>query len=282
MTHDPYRIAVVTGASRGIGRAVVTALAGRGMEVHAVARSAAALAELAAATGCRTHALDVADGAALAEAVGGLAVDVLVNNAGLAQGGGPLYDTPPDELEAMLRANVAGTVNALRAVVPGMVARDRGHVVNLGSIAATCPAPGSPAYAATKAAVHSLSRNLRLDLFGSRVRVTEIAPGRVRTGIHAGYVGGDMAKAEEAFYRGYECLEPEDIAGAVLFALDAPPRMDVTYMEILPTLQVYGGGDFLRTGPAADEGEPAATAAPKPGTRPAPRTRPPARRRLRR
>jgi NADP-dependent 3-hydroxy acid dehydrogenase YdfG len=185
----------------------------------------------------------------------------------------------------MLRANVAGTVNAIRAVVPGMVARDRGHVVNLGSIAATFPAPGSPAYAATKAAVHSLSQNLRLDLFGSRVRVTEICPGRVRTGIHAGYVGGDAAKAEEAFYRGYECLEPEDIASAVLFALDAPPRMDVTYMEILPTLQVYGGGDFLRTGPAAgdDEDESAATgAAPRTGTRPAPRTRPSARRRPRR
>jgi NADP-dependent 3-hydroxy acid dehydrogenase YdfG len=246
MALSDYRTAVVTGASKGIGAELVRRLRERGLAVHALARSGDKLAALAAETGCVAHALDIADGDAVANALGALEVDVLVNNAGLAAGGAA-FETPEAEWEALLAVNLRGLANCLRVCVPGMTARDRGHVVNLGSMAGLREIPGMPAYAATKAAVHSLSQNLRLDLYGTRVRVTEVCPGRVKTGIHAANVGGDLAQAEELFYRGRECLEPGDVAEVIVYALEAPAHVDLTLIEIMPTHQVMGGHQFHRT-----------------------------------
>ncbi len=244
MALDDYRVAVVTGASRGIGAATVRHLAARGLEVHAVARTPGSLDALAAETGCAAHALDIADAAAVQQAFADIPVDVLVNNAAEAGRLGPAHEQPADQVDALIRVNIAGVVNCLRAVLPGMRARNRGHVVNLGSVAGLHPAPGPPIYAAAKAAIHSLGQNLRLDLYGSDIRVSEISPGRVETGIHLRMIGGDPEAAAETVYRGYDCLQPEDIADAILFVLEAPARMDVTLMEILPTRQVYGGVAF--------------------------------------
>ena len=248
MSIRDYAIACVTGATRGIGAALVRELTARGLMVHAIARSAGALDTLARETGCRVHALDVGAAAAVQGAIGALEIDVLINNAALAIGAGPVHETEPEDVEALLRVNVAGVINCLRAAVPGMIERNRGHVVNLGSMAAHYPMQGMPAYGATKAAVHSLSQDLRMDLYGTDVRITEIAPGRVRTGAHAGLFGGDREKAEEQLYRGFACLEPGDVAAAVVYALDAPGHVDVTFLEIMPTHQVAGGARFYRRG----------------------------------
>ncbi|HJQ57796.1 MAG TPA: SDR family oxidoreductase [Vineibacter sp.] len=247
MAGNAYRIAVVTGASRGIGAALVRALRARGLEVHAVARGADALAALARDSGCVPHALDVADRAQVAAALGGLEADILVNNAAASAKGTPSFETAADQMDDLLRVNLAGVVNCLAVLVPGMRARRRGHIVNLGSIAGHRAISGMPAYGMTKAAIHNLSQTLRLDLHGAGVRVTEIVPGRVETGIHLRLMD-DPDAARRSFYDGYASLQPEDIVAAILFALDAPARMDVTLMEIMPTDQVYGGSAFVKRG----------------------------------
>jgi NADP-dependent 3-hydroxy acid dehydrogenase YdfG len=246
MAGPEYRVAIVTGASRGIGAALVRALCQRGLQVHAIARSAAALDALARETGCGAHVLDIGDRAAVVAALRDLSADVLVNNAAATARGTPSFETAAGEMDELLRVNLAGVVNCLAAVVPGMKARRRGHIVNLGSIAGHHAMAGMPAYGLTKAAIHNLSQTLRLDLHGSGVRVTEIVPGRVETGIHLSLMA-DREAARRSFYEGYASLQPEDVVAAILFALDAPQRMDVTLMEILPTDQVYGGSAFAKS-----------------------------------
>jgi NADP-dependent 3-hydroxy acid dehydrogenase YdfG len=244
-----YRIAIVTGAGRGIGAETVRMLARRGLETHATSRSPEKLTALAEETGCRVHGVDIADRAAVMAAFSGLEVDVLVNNAAAAGTTAPLHATDEATFDTLLAANIKGPLNLLAAVVPGMIARGRGHVVNIGSVAGRWVIPGMPAYAVTKAGLHHLCANLRLDLHGSGVRVSEIVPGRVRTGIHLDMMA-DPEEARKRFYDGYSCLEPEDVASAIAFVLDAPQRMDVTLMEILPTDQSLGGGQYFKRGEA--------------------------------
>jgi NADP-dependent 3-hydroxy acid dehydrogenase YdfG len=189
--------------------------------------------------------LDIGDRAAVTSALRDIAADVLINNAAATARGTPSFETAADDMDALLRVNLAGVVNCLAAVVPGMKARRRGHIVNLGSIAGHHAMAGMPAYGLTKAAIHSLSQTLRLDLHGSGIRVTEIVPGRVETGIHLSLMA-DREAARRSFYEGYASLQPEDVVAAILFALDAPQRMDVTLMEIMPSDQVYGGSAFAK------------------------------------
>lgn len=237
----PYRTALVTGASRGIGAAIVRALRAEGLEVWAVARSAQRLEALAAETGCWALPLDVTDTAALEAAIGPLAVDVLVVNAGAVRAVAPLHEMGRHELDAMLDLNVKAAFHTVRVVLPGMVARRSGHLFLLSSISAHHAYPAMAVYTASKAAVSMLAQNLRLDLVGTGIRVTELAPGRVETDIYLDAMGGDRAAVRARLYEGFRSLRPEEVARVLVEALRLPPHVDLSRIDIVPTDQAFGG-----------------------------------------
>ncbi|EJL53658.1 MULTISPECIES: SDR family oxidoreductase [unclassified Rhizobium] len=252
MSFSDYKTALVTGASSGIGAAVVERLRRENLEVHAVARSAKALQDLAERTGCIPHAIDVTDRAALAKLAGEVDFDILVNNAGV--------DRPKKFLEAedgdidlLVDVNLRAVLHLCRLIVPGMAARDRGHVINISSIAGIYNFGGNSTYHATKAGVSMLSNQLRIDTFGKRVRVTEICPGRVATDIFS-HVHGNDPSVRERFIDGFELPQASDIADAIAFAIAAPIAVNIGHMEITPTLQVMGGLQTAR--PQAKEPQP--------------------------
>lgn len=239
MPFSDYKTALVTGASSGIGAAVVERLCKEGLQVHALARSAEKLKELAARTGCIPHAIDVSDLAGVTALAKEVDFDVLVNNAGVDRPGS-ILKADAEGIDLLVDVNLRAVLHLCRLVVPGMVARDSGHVVNISSIAAAYNFGGNSTYHATKAAVSMLSRQLRVDCFGKRVRVTEICPGRVATDIFA-HVHGDSEETRKRFVEGYELPEAADIANAIAFAIAAPVAVNIGHMEITPTLQVPGG-----------------------------------------
>ncbi|MFJ5223319.1 SDR family oxidoreductase [Streptomyces sp. NPDC088400] len=242
MAFSDYRTALVTGASTGIGAVIVERLTKQGLQVHAVARNADRLAELAERTGCVPHAVDITDTAALAELLEGIEIDVLVNNAGVSRTGN-ILSADEFAVDEQIAVNIQAVLHLVRLIMPGMVERDLGHIVNISSIAGVYNFGGHTVYHATKAAVHTLSRQLRVDGYGKRIRVTEICPGRVETEIF-GRLLGDMDKAQELYYDGYESLKPEDVADAIEYAVGTPRHVNIGHIEILPTFQVPGGLNF--------------------------------------
>jgi NADP-dependent 3-hydroxy acid dehydrogenase YdfG len=245
MAFQDYRTVLVTGASSGIGAETVRRLSREGLEVHAVARDAGRLATLAEETGCVPHALSVGDLEAVTALARSVEFDVLINNAGQSRQGN-ILDNSAEDVDALVDINLRAVLHLTRLVLPGMVARDRGHIVNISSIAGHYAfAGGNTMYHATKAGIHSLSQQLRCNLFGSRVRVTEISPARVETEVF-GRLLGDLAEAKRRFFDEYESLQPQDIANTIAFALDAPSRMNVTFLEVMPTMQVVGGLNFAK------------------------------------
>lgn len=245
MAFRDYRTVLVTGASSGIGAATVRRLVAEGLEVHAVARDEDRLAALAAETSCIPHALSVADLDAVTALARDTAFDVLINNAGQSRQGN-ILDNSAEDVDALVDINLRAVLHLTRLILPGMVERDRGHVINISSIAGHYAfAGGNTMYHATKAGIHALSQQLRCNLFGSRVRVTEISPARVETEVF-GRLLGDMAEAKRRFFDEYESLLPEDLARTIAFALDAPARMNVTFLEVMPTMQVVGGLNFAK------------------------------------
>lgn len=239
MPFTDYKTALVTGASSGIGAAVVERLCKEGLQVHALARGAQALEALAQRTGCIPHAMDVSDLAGITRLAQEVEFDVLVNNAGVDRPK-PFLQADAQDIDLLIDVNLRAVLHLCRLVVPGMVARDRGHVVNISSIAGAYNFGGNSTYHATKAAVSMLSRQLRIDAFGKRVRVTEICPGRVATDIFA-HVHGDSAETYERFVKGFELPQAEDIANAIAFAIAAPVAVNIGHIEITPTMQVPGG-----------------------------------------
>lgn len=236
-------IAVVTGGSSGIGAATVRSLSASGYEVHALARRADRLEALAVETGCVAHVVDVNDTPALDRVLSALEVDVLVNNAGLGRAMGVLAEASFGDIERSVATNVAAVLHATRAVLPGMIERRRGHVVNLGSMAGIYPTSAA-VYGATKGAVHRLSTNLRLELRGSGVRVTEICPGRVVSEFYEVAID-DPARRAQALDTGIEEITADDIADLVRYAVEAPLRMNINRIEVQPTEQTYGGTHFV-------------------------------------
>lgn len=240
-------IVLVTGATAGFGAAIARRFASGGHRIVAVGRRADRLGALQAELGAdRIHTvqLDVRDGAAVAAALGALpddvaAVDVLVNNAGLALGLEPAQKASLADWDTMIATNVTGLVHVTRALLPGMVARDRGHVVNIGSTAARYPYPGGNVYGATKAFVRQFSLNLRADLAGTRVRVTDIEPGLVGgSEFSTVRFGGDADRAAKV-YEGADPLTPEDVAEAVHWVATLPARVNINVLEMMPVTQSF-------------------------------------------
>lgn len=243
MPFSDYRTALVTGASGGMGRAIAERFAAKGLTVFAMARNAARLQELADCCGALPMPVDVTDTDALTSAVQGLEIDVLVNNAGVSRPGSILQSDAFD-IDEQINVNLRAALHLSRLLLPGMMARDRGHIVNITSMAGHYEFGGHIAYHATKAAMHTVSRQLRIDAFGRRVRVTEISPGRTETDIFAHVEKIDPAEARRKYFEGFEMPQVSDIADAVEYAIGTPTCVNIGLIEILPTLQVPGG---LRT-----------------------------------
>lgn len=239
MALSDYETALVTGASSGIGAAVVTSLCDAGLTVYAAARRRDRLDELAAETGCLPLVLDVLDTDRIYAELADKGIDILVNNAGLGRGIEGFANTSPGDIEVTIQTNVLAALHVVRAVIPGMNERARGHIVNIGSVAGLYPV-NSIVYGASKGAVHLMSQNMRVELAGSGIRVTEICPGRVATEFFDTAFDDEQAKRD--FSSGFDILQAEDIAATIRFALDMPRHVNIGLIEMTPTEQHLGGG----------------------------------------
>ena len=241
------RTVFITGASSGFGAAAARRFAARGDRVIAAARRTERLRSLADELGpglLLPLTLDVRDRASVERVADSLPpdfaeVDILVNDAGLALGLEPAAEADLDQWEQMIETNCTGLVYMTRALLPQMVARGRGHVVNLGSVAGTYPYPGGNVYGATKAFVHQFSLNLRSDLHGTGVRVTSVEPG-LSGGTEFSQVrfGGDRERAA-AVYAGTQPLTADDVAAAIEWATSQPAHVNINTIELMPVSQSF-------------------------------------------
>jgi 3-hydroxy acid dehydrogenase / malonic semialdehyde reductase len=241
------KIVFITGASSGIGLCCAKALARQGARLLLAARRRGRLdalaAELKERSSVQVHVfeLDVRDQRAVELAVAGLpdewsAIEVLVNNAGLSRGLDKLHEGSIQDWEEMIDTNIKGLLYVSRAVIPGLVERKSGHIINIGSIAGHEVYVGGNVYCATKFAVNALSKGLRLDLSGTPIRVSEVAPGLVETEFSIVRYRGDKEKAGKA-YQGMTPLTGDDIADAVVYCATRPPHVNISEMIVMPTAQ---------------------------------------------
>jgi 3-hydroxy acid dehydrogenase / malonic semialdehyde reductase len=242
MTEVSRRNAVVTGAAGGMGRAITRALLESGRRVVLVDRDAESLRALAAEMGDNTFAvqLDITD----AENVDRLLelipdafkpVDILVNNAGHDIGGRTRFDVgAADDWSNIISTNLIGLMRVTRSILPNMVARNAGHIVNISSINAVRIVPDMAAYSTSKAGVHMFTETIRGELAETAIRVTEIQPGLARTNIIVTRYRGDRQKEKEYFDQFKMALDPADVARSIVFAIDQPPHVQIAEMMILP------------------------------------------------
>lgn len=239
-------IAFITGATSGFGQATARRFAQDGDKVIGTGRRKNRLDELKNELGENFLPLnfDVSRRKEVEQAVAGLprefaAVDVLVNNAGGALGLDPAQTANLDDWESMVDTNIKGVLYCTRLLLPGMVERNRGHVINLGSVAAQFPYPGGNVYGATKAFLHNFSFNLRADLFGTAVRVTDVQPGLCKTEFSEVRFKGDKKRAE-AVYEGTQALTAEDIADVIYWVATRPAHVNVNAIQLMPVSQAFG------------------------------------------
>lgn len=236
MNSDPRPIAVVTGASSGIGAATALRLASDGYRTILGARRVDRLAEIAERTGGVAYELDVTDPESVATFTAALdRVDVLVNNAGMASGFEPLAEIPDERVLVMWETNVLGLLRVTRALLPQIRAAS-GHIVNVGSIAGFETYKGGGGYTASKHAVRAITRTLRLELLGSGVRVTEVAPGLVETEFAIVRFHGDHDAAKKT-YEGMTPLTADDVAECIAWAVARPPHVNVDEIVVRPVDQ---------------------------------------------
>ncbi len=247
---DPATLTVfVTGASAGFGAAAARQFAERGAMVVASARRFDRVATIRDRLpnlfrdNVLAVELDVRDDAAVKQTLQDLpaefaAIDVLINNAGLALGMGPAQSADMDDWEVMIDTNIKGLIYCTRAILPGMVQRERGHIINLGSVAGTYPYPGGNVYGGTKAFVHQFSLNLRADLSGTKIRVTSVEPGMADTEFSEVRFKGDGAKAASV-YRGMKPTSADDIADVIRYVATTPAHVNINRVEIMPVQQAF-------------------------------------------
>lgn len=238
----------ITGVTAGIGAACARRFAAAGARLVVTGRRRerldAIVRELAARTAVHSLVLDVRERHAVERAVGALpadfaAIDVLINNAGLALGLEPAHRVALEDWETMIDTNIKGLIYCTRAILPGMVSRDRGHIVNLGSTAGTYPYPGGNVYCGSKAFVHQFSLALRSDLLGTKVRVTCIEPGMVETEFAQVRFKGDAARAKQV-YAGMQPMTADDIADVIQWCVTRPWHLNVNTLELMPVSQAFG------------------------------------------
>lgn len=229
---------VITGASSGIGAACAAAFAQAGARLVLCARRVDRLAELVARIDADAEIieLDVRDRDAVNTELGGRDVDILINNAGLAAGLEPVQTGDPELWDRMLDTNVTGLLNVTRAVVPGMIANGQGHIINISSIAGRETYPNGAVYCGSKAAVDSITQGLRMDLLGTGIRVSSVAPGLVETEFSVVRFDGDVDRAADV-YEGLTPLGADDVAESVLWIADRPSHVQVADVVLLPTDQ---------------------------------------------
>jgi 3-hydroxy acid dehydrogenase/malonic semialdehyde reductase len=244
----PVKTIFITGASAGFGEACARAFASEGHRLILTARRIEKLEklrdELDTAAGVHIAQLDVRDNAEVEAVVAFLPedfreIDVLLNNAGLALGLEPAHQVNIEDWDVMVDTNIKGLMYCTRAILPGMVERQRGHIVNISSTAGSWPYPGGNVYGGTKAFVTQFSRNLRADLHGSQVRVTCIQPGMAQTEFSNVRFKGDQAKADNV-YAGVHPMTAEDIAEAVLWVVNRPAHLNINSIEMMPVNQAWG------------------------------------------
>lgn len=234
---------LITGATSGFGAACAKHFANEGWKLILTGRREERLESLKAELGdsvLSTITLDVRNRDAVNKSLEKLPeIDVLLNNAGLALGLEPAWETDIEDWETMIDTNIKGVIYCTRTILPRMVERNRGHVINIGSTAGSWPYPGGNVYGATKAFVEQFSRNMRADLLGTAVRVTNLAPGMAESEFsQVRFKGNDAAAAN--VYRGTQPLRPEDIAEIVYFVASLPAHVNINALEVMSIDQSWG------------------------------------------
>ncbi|MEN3931102.1 SDR family NAD(P)-dependent oxidoreductase [Microvirga sp. W0021] len=248
-------VALITGATAGFGRAIAERFIKEGIRVVGVGRRRERLDELTKQFGADKFygiAADVNDREALMAGIRAIPKDfaditILVNNAGLALGLEPAQKASLDNWDEMIRTNCQALVTVTHAILPGMVERGKGHIINMGSTAGEWPYFGANVYGATKAFVHQFSLNLRADLAGTPIRVTNIEPGLVGGTEFSNVRLGDDAKAA-AVYAGTDPLMPDDIAEAAYWVVSLPAHVNINTMQMMPVCQSFAGLSVNRKG----------------------------------
>jgi len=241
MTSHPYRSALVTGGSMGIGAAICRKLRDRGLTVYAAARNRDALEELARTIGIIPVVADVRDTSALVAGLEGAEIDILVNNAGGLATVRPLHLQTAEEIRDTIDLNLTAPLQLIQALLPGMIARKRGHIFNITSTAGHAVFPGTVTYGAAKAGLAHAGGILRYDLAGSNVRITEVSPGRVETEFYLQAFAGDRQGLKQKMYTEQRALTPDDVAAAIDAALSMPQHADLARINVEPTDQATGG-----------------------------------------
>lgn len=243
---------VITGASVGIGAACARLFSANGARVTLLARRIDKLKSLQEELGpsVSVHSLDLTQKSAVLKTLEAIqekaSIDVLINNAGAAYSLDPAHKANLEDWEACVALNISGLLYATYAVLPEMVKRNQGHIINLGSIAAHYPYPGGNVYGATKSFVHQFTLNLRADLLGSAVRVSCIEPGMVGgTEFSEVRFKGDLEKAQKV-YAQTTPLQPEDIAQTIFFCTNVPPHVNINTLEVMPVMQAFSSTAVYR------------------------------------
>lgn len=246
----PRKTILITGASSGFGEAAAARFAQSAAKLILVARREVRLQALKSKLeqqypGCEVFivAMDVQNDQQVDTLLAKLPrefadIDVLLNNAGLALGLQGAWETEFEEWDKMINTNCRALVRLTRCILPGMVERNRGHIINIGSVAGNWPYPGGNVYGATKAFVQQFSRNLRCDLLGKNIRVTNIEPGMANTEFSQVRFGGDKNKADKV-YEGIQALRAEDVAETIYWASSLPEHVNINTLEVMPTCQAW-------------------------------------------